>query len=44
MDTSLKAKDDKSRTSKEIVKGYSRKKDLGGEEGRRYIFLWVVGA
>ena len=26
------------------VKGYSRKKDLGGEGGRRYIFLWVVGA
>ena len=26
------------------AKGYSRKKDLGGEDGRRYIFLWVVGA
>ena len=25
-------------------KGYSRKKDLGGEDGRRYIFLWVVVA
>ena len=25
-------------------KGYSRKKYLGGEDGRRYIFLWVVGA
>ena len=25
-------------------KGYSRQKDLGGEDGRRYIFLWVVGA
>ena len=24
--------------------GYSRKKYLGGEDGRRYIFLWVVGA
>ena len=24
--------------------GYSRKKDLGGEDGRGYIFLWVVGA
>ena len=24
-------------------KGYSRKKDLGGEDGRGYIFLWVVG-
>ena len=21
-----------------------QKKDLGGEDGRRYIFLWVVGA
>ena len=26
------------------TKGYSRKKYLGGEDGRRYIFLWVVGA
>ena len=25
-------------------KGYSRKKYLGGEDGRRYIFLWAVGA
>ena len=24
--------------------GYSRKKYLGGEDGRQYIFLWVVGA
>ena len=24
--------------------GYSRKKYVGGEDGRRYIFLWVVGA
>ena len=28
----------------EMPKGYSRKKYLGGEEGKRYIFLWVVGA
>ena len=27
-----------------VAKGYSRKKYLGGEDGRRYIFLWVVGA
>ena len=27
-----------------ITQGYSRKKYLGGEDGRRYIFLWVVGA
>ena len=27
-----------------VIKGYSRKKYLGGEDGRRYIFLWVVGA
>ena len=27
-----------------IGKGYSRKKYLGEEEGKRYIFLWVVGA
>ena len=26
------------------TKGYSRKKYLGGEDGRQYIFLWVVGA
>ena len=26
------------------TKGYSRKKYLGGEDGRRYIFLWVVVA
>ena len=26
------------------AKGYSRKKYLGGEEGKCYIFLWVVGA
>ena len=26
-----------------MIMGYSRKKYLGGEEGRRYIFLWVVG-
>ena len=26
------------------TEGYSRKKYLGGEDGRRYIFLWVVGA
>ena len=25
-------------------KGYSRKKYLGGEEGKQYIFLWMVGA
>ena len=30
--------------SVKMIKGYSRKKYLGGEEGRRYIFLWVVGA
>ena len=28
----------------EAAKGYSRKKYLGGEDGRQYIFLWVVGA
>ena len=27
-----------------VAKGYSRKKYLGGEDGRQYIFLWVVGA
>ena len=27
-----------------LPKGYSRKKYLGGEDGRQYIFLWVVGA
>ena len=27
-----------------FLKGYSRKKYLGWEDGRRYIFLWVVGA
>ena len=26
------------------TEGYSRKKYLGGEDGRQYIFLWVVGA
>ena len=26
------------------ILGYSRKKYLGGEDGRQYIFLWVVGA
>ena len=26
------------------IQGYSRKKYLGGEDGRQYIFLWVVGA
>ena len=33
-----------------VIKGYSRKKYLGGgggggrrQEGKRYIFLWVVG-
>ena len=26
-----------------MSKGSSRKKYLGGEEGKRYIFLWVVG-
>ena len=30
--------------ARRIDKGYSRKKYLGGEDGRRYIFLWVVGA
>ena len=28
----------------ETTEGYSRKKYLGGEDGRRYIFLWMVGA
>ena len=27
-----------------LYQGYSRKKYLGGEDGRQYIFLWVVGA
>ena len=27
-----------------VPKGYSRKKYLGGEDSRQYIFLWVVGA
>ena len=38
--------------SKGFIKGYSRKKYLGGggggggvgKEGKQYIFLWVVGA
>ena len=29
--------------SNERVKGYSRKKYLEWEDGKQYIFLWVVG-
>ena len=35
---------EKQGTNDKNFKGYSRKKDLGGEDGRRYIFLWMVDA